>query len=324
MDVPNSPRLLDQVRHLIRRKHMSRATEKAYVHWIRRFILFHRKRHPRDLGAAEVEAFLSYLATHRQVSASTQNQALSALLFLYRQVLEQELPWLENIERAIKPKRLPTVLTKKEVERLLACLDGSSWLIASLLYGSGMRLMEVLRLRVKDLDADRRQVIIRDGKGHKDRATMLAQSLVDPLRVHMQKVRSLHQLDLKAGYGAVYLPYALERKYPNAAKEWGWQYVFPSGKRSVDPVSGRIGRHHINEKTIQRAVKRAVQQANITKPATSHTLRHSFATHLLEDGLDIRTIQELLGHKDLTTTMIYTHVASIGATGVISPLDRKT
>jgi integron integrase len=324
MDVPTPPRLLDQVRMIIRRKNMSRATEKAYVQWIRRFILFHDKKHPKAMGAAEVEAYLSYLAVSRNVAASTQNQALSALLFLYRHVLQLDLPWLENVERATKPKRLPTVLTRGEVEQLLSHLDGSLWLVASLLYGSGLRLMEGLRLRVKDLDLDRLQVVVRDGKGHKDRATMLAGSLVDPLRVHLQKVRVLHRQDLECGYGRVYLPYALARKYPNAAAEWGWQYVFPSGKRSTDPVSGHEGRHHIHEKTVQRAIRKAVQQSGIIKPASSHTLRHSFATHLLEDGHDIRTIQELLGHKELTTTMIYTHVASIGATGTPSPLDRRS
>jgi integron integrase len=276
------------------------------------------------MGAAEVEAYLSHLAVKRHVAASTQNQALSALLFLYRQVLDVDLPWLQNVERATKPKRLPTVLTREEVDRLLANLDGSLWLVGNLLYGSGMRLMEALRLRVQDIDLERRQVIIRDGKGHKDRATMLAASLVDPLRVHLEKVRLLHRQDLNSGFGAVYLPYALERKYPNAAREWGWQYVFPSGKRSTDPVSGREGRHHIHEKTVQRAIRKAVQLAGIAKRASSHTLRHSFATHLLEDGFDIRTIQELLGHKELTTTMIYTHVANIGATGIPSPLDKRS
>jgi integron integrase len=321
MDVPQPPRLLDQVRNLIRRKHMSRATEKAYVQWIRRFILFHNKRHPREMGAAEVEAYLSHLAVNRRVSASTQNQALSALLFLYKQVLEFDLPWLENVERATKPKRLPTVLTRDEVDLLLAGLDGSLWLVGNLLYGSGLRLMEALRLRVKDLE--RRQVIVRDGKGHKDRATMLAGSLVEPLRVHLGKVRLLHRQDLNSGYGEVYLPFALQRKYPQAAREWGWQYVFPSAKRSTDPLSGREGRHHIHAKTVQRAIRKAVQRAGISKQASSHTLRHSFATHLLENGFDIRTIQELLGHKELTTTMIYTHVASVGATGTPSPLDTK-
>jgi integron integrase len=322
MDVSNPPRLLDQVRMIIRRKHMSRATEKAYVQWIRRFILFHNKKHPRDMGAAEVEAYLSYLAVRRNVAAATQNQALSALLFLYRQVLKIDLPWLDNVERATKPKRLPTVLTRHEVGRLFIHLDGSLWLIANLLYGSGLRLMEALRLRVKDVDLERRQVTVRDGKGHKDRATMLAESLVEPLRVHLQKVRLLHRQDLDAGFGRVYLPYALARKYPKAACEWRWQYVFPSGRRSTDPVSGREGRHHVYAQTVQRAIRKAVQQAGITKPATSHTLRHSFATHLLEYGHDVRTIQELLGHKELTTTMIYTHVASVGATGTPSPLDR--
>jgi integron integrase len=322
MDSAKPPRLLDQVRFLIRRKHMSRATEKAYVQWIRRYILFHEKRHPRDMGAAQVEAYLSHLAVNRNVSASTQNQALSALLFLYKQVLEVDLPWLDNIERATRPKRLPTVLSREEVSRMLAGLDGSLWLIGNLLYGSGLRLMEALRLRVKDLDLSRRQLIVRDGKGRKDRATMLPASLVEPLSVHLEKVRLLHAQDLESGLGAVYLPYALERKYPGAARDWCWQYVFPSAKLSRDPVSGREGRHHVHEKTVQRAIHKAVRRAQIDKPATAHTLRHSFATHLLEAGTDIRSIQELLGHKELTTTMIYTHVANVGATGVVSPLDR--
>ena len=323
MDSPNPPRLLDQVRYQIRRKHMSRATEKAYVQWVKRFILFHGRKHPRELGAKEVEAYLSHLAVARHVAAATQNQALSAILFLYRQVLETDLPWLEGIEWATKPKRIPVVLTREEVDQLLAHLDGSLWLVGNLLYGSGLRLMEALRLRVKDLELNRRQVIVRDGKGRKDRATMLSASLVEPFRLHLDKVRRLHRQDLESGFGSVYLPQALERKYPNADKEWAWQYVFPSAKRSIDSVSAREGRHHIHAKTVQRAINRAVGASNIHKQASSHTLRHSFATHLLEDGHDIRTIQELLGHSELTTTMIYTHVANVGATGVPSPLDRR-
>ena len=320
MDGPNPPRLLDQVRDEIRRKHMSRATEKAYVQWVKRFILFHGKKHPNGMGVKEVENYLSHLAVERNVAASTQNQALSAILFLYRQVLEIDLPWLEGVEWATKPKRIPTVLTRDEVDRLLTHLDGTLWLVGNLLYGSGLRLMEALRLRVKDLELNRRQVTVRDGKGRKDRATMLPLSLVEPFRLHLEKVRQLHRQDLHAGFGSVYLPQALERKYPNASIEWAWQYVFPSAKRSIDPVSNREARHHLQAKNVQRAIKRAVASAAIHKQASSHTLRHSFATHMLEAGHDIRTIQALLGHKELTTTMIYTHVANVGST---SPLDRS-
>lgn len=317
------PRLLDQVRERIRFRHYSIRTEEAYVGWIRRFILFHGKRHPREMGAAEVEAFLSSLATRRRVTASTQNQALSALLFLYRDVLGIELPWMEGIKRAKRPERLPVVMTAAEVKTVLARLDGQHHLMAALLYGAGLRLMECLRLRVKDVDPPARQLIVRDGKGGKDRRTVLPDNLVAPLEAQIERVREVHRQDLAAGFGAVWLPHALARKYPNAPTEIGWQYVFFAGKRSTDPRSGTTRRHHIDEKTLQRAVKRAVRDAGIEKPASCHTFRHSFATHLLEAGYDIRTIQALLGHKDVNTTMIYTHVADCGGGGVRSPLDRS-
>lgn len=315
------PRLLDQVRDRIRVKHYSLRTEQAYIQWIKRFIFFHGKRHPKEMAAPEVEAFLSHLATEKNVSASTQSQALSALLFLYREVLRIELPWLENLTRAKKRKHLPVVLTVAEVKAVLVRLDGRNALMANLLYGAGLRLMEVLRLRVKDLDFGMRQITVRDGKGFKDRVTMLPESLIEPLQRYLQKVKEIHQGDLRAGFGAVYLPYALERKYPNAGREWGWQYVFPSSQRSIDPYSGKERRHHLDEKVLQRAIKRAVRDARITKLASCHTLRHSFATHLLQSGYDIRTVQELLGHKDVSTTMIYTHVLNRGGRGVTSPLD---
>jgi integron integrase len=278
-------------------------------------------RHPSEMGATEVEAFLTHLAVTGRVSASTQNQAKCAILFLYRQVLEVELPWLENIIQAKAPRRLPVVLTRAEVAALLGKLRGVHWLIAGLLYGSGMRVMECLRLRVKDVDFAKREIIVRDGKGFKDRVTMLPGSLAAPLQTHLTKVRALHEEDLRAGYGAVYLPYALERKYPNAAREWGWQYIFPSAKLSVDPRSGVTRRHHLDEKGIQRAIRQAARATGVVKPASPHTLRHSFATQLLESGYDIRTIQELLGHKDVSTTQIYTHVLNRGGRGVLSPLD---
>ncbi len=317
-----APRLLDQVRGKIRLKHYSLRTEEAYVDWVKRFILFSGKRHPRDMGAPEVEAFLTHLAVAGQVAASTQNQAKNALLFLYREVLAIELPWLDGIESAKAPKRLPVVLTTQEVQALLAQLDGTPWLAANLLYGAGLRIMEALRLRVKDVDFARREVLVRDGKGFKDRVTMLPAALAEPLQTHLRRVRALHGQDLAAGNGRVYLPYALERKYPNAAAEWAWQYVFPSAKLSVDPRSGLLRRHHVQDQTVQRLFKHALRAAGIAKAATPHTLRHSFATHLLENGYDIRTVQELLGHADVRTTMIYTHVLNRGGRGVVSPLDR--
>jgi integron integrase len=317
----SAPKLLDQVRGKIRLKHYSLRTEQTYVDWIKRFILHFDKRHPRDMGAAEVEAFLTHLAVAGKVAASTQNQAKSALLFLYREVLETELPWLDNVERAKAPKRLPVVLTRAEVQAVFSRLEGTQWLVASLLYGAGLRLMEALRLRVKDVDPARREILVRDGKGFKDRVTMLPAALANPLSDHLKRVAELHRQDLAAGLGAVHLPYALERKYPGAATEWGWQYVFPSAALAVDPRSGETRRHHLQDQAVQRAMKQAVRDAGLTKPATPHTLRHSFATHLLEGGYDIRTVQELLGHADVSTTMIYTHVLNRGGRGVASPLD---
>lgn len=319
---PEGVRLLDQVRGKIRLKHYSIRTEQAYVDWIRRYILHFDKRHPRELGAGEVEAFLTHLAVAGKVAAATQNQAKSALLFLYREVLDVTLPWLDNVERAKTPKRLPVVLTRAEVQSLLTRLEGTHWLMASLLYGAGLRLMECLRLRVKDVDFARKELLVRDGKGFKDRVTMLPATLVEPLRAHLVRVRALHQQDLAAGGGAVYLPYALERKYPGAARDWGWQYAFPAARASSDPRSGEMRRHHVQDQAVQRALKQAVRDADLAKPATPHTLRHSFATHLLEGGYDIRTVQELLGHADVATTMIYTHVLNKGGQGVTSPLDK--
>ncbi len=317
----SAPKLLDQVRGKLRVKHYSIRTEEQYLHWIKRFILFHDKRHPRDMGGGEVEGFLTDLAVRGKVAASTQNQAKSAILFLYKQVLETELPWLDNVTRAKAPQRLPVVLTHKEVQAVLAKLSGTHWLVASLLYGAGMRLMEVIRLRVKDVEFARGEIIVREGKGFKDRVTMLPQSVAQPLKLHLAKVKALHDEDLSLGHGEVYLPFALAKKYPNAGREWGWQYVFPSKNLSVDPRSGVTRRHHIDEKGLQRAMKQAVRDARITKPATPHTLRHSFATHLLQSGYDIRTVQELLGHADVSTTMIYTHVLNKGGKAVVSPLD---
>lgn len=315
------PKLLDQVLARIRVKHYSRRTEQAYLSWIKRYILHHGKRHPRDLGAVDVESFLSHLAIAGNVSSSTQNQAKSAILFLYKEVLGVDLPWLDNITQAKLPQRLPVVLTKTEVQSVLSRLDGTMWLIVSLLYGSGMRIMEVLRLRVKDVDLAKREILVREGKGFKDRVTMLPASLVAPLKQHLLKVQALHGDDLAQGYGEVYMPMALDKKYPEGGKDWAWQYVFPSVKLSVDPRSNKLRRHHADEKTVQRAMKKVVQLAGITKLATPHTLRHSFATHLLESGYDIRTVQELLGHSDVATTMIYTHVLNKGGHGVTSPLD---
>ena len=315
-------KLHDQVRDRIRVKHYSIRTEQAYWGWIKRFIFFNDKRHPKDMGASEVEAFLTHLAVVGKVSASTQSQALSALLFLYKEVLNIDLPWMENVTRAKKPQHLPTVLTALEVKSLLARLDGTRWLMASLLYGTGMRLMECLRLRVKDVDFARCEIIIRDGKGMKDRVTMLPVSVIDPLQTHLGKVKVLHEADLAQGYGEVWLPFALDRKYPNAGREWGWQYVFPASKRSIDPRSGKERRHHLDEKVLQRAVSQAAKLAGLVKPTSCHTLRHSFATELLQSGYDIRTVQELLGHSDVSTTMIYTHVLNKGGRGVVSPLDR--
>jgi integron integrase len=315
-------RLLDQVHARLRLKHYSLRTEQAYIGWIRRFILANDKRHPRDMGVAEVEGFLSTLATRGQVASGTQNQALSALLFLYREVLSIELPWMETIVRAKRPQRIPVVLSRDEVTRLLAMMDGCFALMASLLYGSGMRLMECVRLRVKDVDFGLNQICVRDGKGGKDRHVPLPQRLRAALAAQIERTSLIHQQDLAAGHGAVWLPHALARKYPAAPREPGWQYAFPSGQLSRDPRGGELRRHHLDEAGLQRAVRAARLRAGIVKPATCHTLRHSFATHLLEAGQDIRTIQELLGHKDVATTQIYTHVLNRGGQGVLSPLDR--
>lgn len=318
---PRPEKLLNQVRDAIRLKHYSIHTEQAYIGWIKRYIFFHDVRHPVEMGAAEVEAFLTHLAVNENVAASTQNQALSALLFLYREVLRRDLGPIDAL-RAKKPKRLPTVLTKEEVRCVLGHLQGTHQLMAKLLYGSGLRLMECVRLQVKDLDFAQRQIILRDAKGMEDRVTMLPESLSAPLREHLRGVERLHEEDLAKGHGAVHLPYALERKYPNANREWIWQYVFPSGRLSVDPRSGVVRRHHIDESGLQKAIRKAAKLAGIRKRVPPHTFRHSFATHLLEDGYDIRTVQELLGHKDVKTTMIYTHVLNRGALAVRSPLDQ--
>lgn len=316
------PRLLDQVRGRMRRLNMAKRSEEAYVGWIRRFILASDKRHPRDMGAPEIERFLTDLAVKGKVSPSTQNQALSALLFLYREVLGIQLPWMDDIQRARKPRRLPVVLTRPEVQAMLDEMAGLNWLMASLLYGTGMRLMECVRLRIKDVDFERRELLIRQGKGGKDRRTMLPGSLIKPLQRQLAEARRMHESDLRAGFGRVWLPDALARKYRNANAEWGWQYVFPASKRSRDPRDDVVRRHHVDESGLQRAVKQARSAAHVHKPASCHTLRHSFATHLIEDGYDIRTVQELLGHKNVATTQIYTHVLNRGGLGVMSPLDR--
>jgi integron integrase len=314
-------KLLDRVRAAIRARHYSRRTEKAYVAWIRRFIVFHGRRHPRDLGEAEVSAFISSLA-QRGVSASTQNQALSAVLFLYEVIIGRRLTWMENIVRAQRPARLPVVLSRAEVSSVLSNMRGTVWLMASLLYGAGLRLLECVELRVKDINVDRGELTIRDGKGGKDRVTMLPVSLRKPLLDHLANVKTQHETDLASGRGSVALPGVLRAKYPNAAREWPWQWVFPATRFYVDGPTGERRRHHLHESVLQRAVKEAARTAGISRPATCHTLRHSFATHLLESRYDIRTIQELLGHRDVSTTMIYTHVLNQGGSGVRSPLDQ--
>ena len=316
------PGLLAVAQQKMRTRHLALRTERTYLHWSRRYIAFHGRKHPRDLGAPEVEQFLTHLAVHRKVSAATQNQALQALLFLYRHVLGIELPWLDNLTRASRPQRRPVVLSRSEVRALLSQLQGTPWLIANLLYGSGLRLMEALRLRVKDIALERGEMIIRDAKGGKDRVTVLATAVETPLRAHLTRLRAWFEEERRRQQPGVSLPFALDRKYPRAATEWGWQYLFPSRQLCKDPYSGKMVRHHLHEKNVQRAVQAAVRSASLSKPASCHTLRHSFATHLLEDGYDIRTVQELLGHADLKTTMIYTHVLTKGAGGVRSPLDR--
>jgi len=321
-DAGTRPRLIELFRSEMRSRHYSRRTEKSYWFWIRWFIRFHGMRHPALMGAGEVTAFLSWLATERNVAAATQNQALSALLFLYQKVLGLRLPWLDELVRAKRPVRLPVVLTEAEVGRLLAELHGMARLMGALLYGAGLRQIECLSLRVKDVDIAYRQILVRDAKGGKDRVTMLPEYVLQPLQAHLGRVRTLHRRDLAEGCGEVWLPHALSRKYPRAGREWGWQFVFPSKNRSADPESGVIRRHHVHPDTLGRAVKRAARAARIVKPVSCHTLRHSFATHLLERGQDIRTVQELLGHSDVSTTMVYTHVLNRGARGVKSPLDR--
>ncbi len=317
----NTPRLHDAIVQAIRVRHLSIRTEEAYLGWIKRFILFHHRRHPAEMGVKEINAFLTHLAVERHVSASTQNQAFAALLFLYKQVLEIDPGLIEGAIRANRPKRLPVVLTKPEVQLVLGQLSGVPQLIARLLYGSGLRLLESLRLRVKDVDFARNELIVREGKGNKDRRTMLPESVKPDLQTHLESVRVLHQNDLADGFGQVYLPDALEQKLPNAPAEWKWQYVFPSPVHSVDPRSGIKRRHHLHEGSVSRAITQAVRRSKIPKRATSHSFRHSFATHLLEAGYDIRTVQELLGHEDVSTTMIYTHVLNKGGKGVKSPLD---
>ena len=318
------PRLLEVVRDCIRRKHYSLRTEQTYVHWIKRFIYFHGKRHPLELGESEVTAFLNHLASDRNVAAATQNQALSALLFLYKEALDRPLAWLDGLERAKRPARVPTVLTRREAQHLLANLHGTRWLMASLLYGAGLRLRECLKLRVKDVDFEYAQIVVRNGKGAKDRVTMLPASAVEPMKAQLVHARMLHERDLAAGHGDVELPDALSRKYPKAPYEWGWKFVFPSYRLSADPRSGAVRRHHLYDNYLIRAVKDAARRAGIAKHVSCHTLRHSFATHLLEAGYDIRTVQELLGHSDVSTTMVYTHVLNKGGRGVASPLDRVT
>jgi len=315
------PKLLDRMRIAIRARHYSIRTEESYVAWAKRYILFHNKKHPSAMGAEQINEFLTHLAVERNVSASTQNQALCALLFLYRDVLREEVPWMTDLIRVKRSRRIPVVLTRMEVKRLIAQVQGTPRLVIELLYGTGMRMLEGLRLRVKDLDFARGEIVIRDGKGRKDRRTMLPASLSDALQDQLRVVEHQHRQDLTAGFGEVYLPNALARKYPSAPREWPWQYIFPAASRSIDPRSGTERRHHLDERMIQRAVRHGLKAARIEKAAGVHTLRHSFATHLLEKGYDIRTVQELLGHSDVRTTMIYTHVLNRGGRGVLSPLD---
>ena len=315
-----SPKLLDRVRWHLRVKRYSIRTEQAYLDWIRRFILFHRKRHPSDMGEEEIAAFLSHLAVNRCVAAATQNQAFSALLFLYQQVLEQKLEFID-LQRAKRPPKIPVVFTRAEARAVLARLKGDYRLMAHLLYGSGLRLLECLRLRVKDIDFGYRQITVRESKGLRERVTLLPERLCRPLQAHLARIKELHRQDLARGGGAVYLPSALHRKYRGAAKQWAWQYVFPANQPSIDPRSGETRRHHVGEKNLQNAVKEAIRAAGLAKNASCHTFRHSFATHLLESGYDVRTVQELLGHKDVSTTMIYTHVCNRPGLNIRSPVD---
>lgn len=320
-DQADRPGLLEVARQSIRTKHYSIRTEEVYLAWMRRFIRFHKMRHPRDMGAVEVQQFLSHLAVDGDVAASTQNQALSAILYLYKEVLGTDLPWLNEVTRAKKPKKMPVVLTRTEISSLMLQAEGEMGLLIRLLYGTGMRLLEACRLRVKDVDLERREIIVRDGKGAKDRVTMLPESLVQPIVQQIQRTTEWFAHDRAKGLAGVYLPHALARKYPEAPFELGWQYVFPASRSSEDPRTGAKRRHHVDEKRVQRAVKQAVARTGIVKIVSPHTLRHSFATHLLESGYDIRTVQELLGHADVATTMIYTHVLNRGGLGVRSPLD---
>ena len=314
-------KLLDEVRGVMRVRHYSYQTEKTYIHWIKQYIFFHKVTHPKEMGATEVEAFLTHLAVERMVAASTQNQALAALLFLYREVLRIDLPWLEKFTPAKRSSHVPVVLTKDEARTILGELKGVNWLIANLLYGSGLRLSEALRLRVKNLDFGFKQIVVRDGKGGKDRFTIMPTKLIEPLQKQLLSAKKIHEMDLRCGIGHVEMPFALERKYPNANKEWAWQYVFPSKSLSINPRSGQRGRHHVSASNLQKVFKEALRKSRIAKNASPHTLRHSFATHLLQNGYDIRTIQDLLGHKELTTTMIYTHVLQQHRLGVRSPVD---
>ncbi len=316
------PKLLDQIRHAIRTRHYSPKTEETYVHWVRRFIFFHNKRHPVEMAEPEIGRFLSSLATESRVSGSTQNQALNALLFLYHHVLGKEIGYVNGVVRAKKAPRLPVVLTRGEIQALLIYLDGCEKIMATLLYGAGLRLMECCRLRVKDIDFSQNQIVVRAGKGDKDRYTMLPAAVKESLIKHLDAGKRQHQNDVERNLGRVLLPNALDRKYPNASQEWGWQWVFPATRYYIDRVTGRQYRHHLHESVLQKAVRETVRNAGIAKSATCHSLRHSFATHLLEDGYDIRTVQELLGHRDVSTTMIYTHVLNRGGRGVQSPADR--
>lgn len=317
----NKPKLLDQLREALRVRHYSRSTEATYIHWVKRFIFFHHVRHPREMAEPEINAFLTHLALKENVSASTQNQALCAIIFLYRYVLEKKIGDLGEVIRARKPVRLPVVMTKDEVKSVLDCLTGDKRLIACLMYGAGLRLMECLRLRVQDVDFNLNQIIVRDGKGNKDRITMFPAIAKKPLAEHLSNIKKIHEADIAKGFGRVFMPYALARKYPGASKEWVWQWIFPQETLWCNKETGERGRHHIDESLVQKSVKDAVTKTGVAKRATCHTFRHSFATHLLEDGYDIRTIQELLGHKDLKTTMIYTHVLNKGPAAVRSPAD---
>lgn len=317
----NPPRLLQQVKNAIQVRHYSIRTEQAYVRWIKNFIYFHDKKHPKDMGDNEITAYLSYLASIRNISAATQNQALNALVFLYRKVLDIEVGVFKELVRAKASKRIPVVLSHDEAVDVLSHIDGMNGIMARLLYGSGLRVMECVRLRIKDIDYKFKQITVRDGKGKKDRVTLLPDSLIEPLKEAIEHAKNIHKFDLSEGFGEVYLPYALARKYKKAPVETGWQYIFPASKRANDPRSNKERRHHISETVLQKAVKAAVRKTNIVKPATCHTFRHSFATRLIEKGTDIRTVQELLGHENVSTTEIYTHVLNINKRGVLSPID---